>query len=122
VFIDMTFCDQAKLTAFMDRGQKAQAAVDKALDLFGEPLKPVAPTRGQPKGYAAIPGTGPKDETCGSCAHCYYTRSRGEKRFNKCDLVKATNGPGTDIRRKAAACWHWRSRPAAEEKTSTNKK
>lgn len=45
----------------------------------------------QPKGYADHPGTGPKGETCGSCAH---------------HCVKSM-GKGSDILVRAAACSKW---------------
>jgi hypothetical protein len=109
----MTFCDQAKVKVFIHRGQAAQKAVDATLDLFGEPQSAAAP-RKKKTGYAAIPGTGPKNETCGTCDHCYFTRSVSGKRFNKCDLVKETHGSGTDIRRKSQACWHFVKTAAKE--------
>lgn len=33
------------------------------------------------------------------------------KRYWKCGLVKATGGPGTDIRLKWAACSRWEAKP-----------
>jgi hypothetical protein len=66
---------------------------------------PTKKKRGQAKGNAAPIGSGPKGETCGTCAHC-YTREFS-KSYHKCDLVKASGGPGTDIRKKWAACARW---------------
>ena len=70
-------------------------AVENDRDLFGEPILSQAKKKGQPKGYAHPPGTGPAAETCGTCGHCYKFGN-----YFKCDLVKVTNGPGTDIRKK----------------------
>lgn len=57
--------------------------------------------------HAAPPGTGPAGETCGSCAH--YVRRRMGGIYRKCGLCRSqwTNGPGTDIRAKDAACSKW---------------
>lgn len=56
--------------------------------------------------YAALPGTGPSEETCGSCKHCHRSY---DGRFRKCDLVRRlwTHGPGTDIKARAPACNKW---------------
>jgi hypothetical protein len=58
----------------------------------------------QPRGYAYFPGTGPEGETCGSCQHI----SKG-RRWSKCKLRRHTwsNGRGTDILVRAAACKFW---------------
>ena len=47
------------------------------------------------KGYAAIPGTGPAGETCGSCAH--LVRKEMAKVYRKCGLMQAhwTGGAGS---------------------------
>lgn len=79
--------------------------------LFGwdQPMQP--PTKkktGQPKGNASPIGSGPAGETCGSCAKCY--RVEFSKVYWKCALVKPTCGPGTDIRRKWAACSQWQKK------------
>lgn len=81
-------------------------------DLFGNEdtsPEPVAnPTKKrhntQPKGYAAPPGTGPKDFTCADCAHLARRKLGGT--YIKCGLVAAkwTGGAGTDIKASAAAC------------------
>ena len=59
----------------------------------------------EPRGYAAPPGTGPVDHTCGSCK--FIIRAR---RFAKCDLRRRTwtCGRGTDILAKASACREWK--------------
>lgn len=82
-------------------------------DLFGieRALMPVErkslrkPT--QPKGYAAVPGTGPTNETCGSCAH--LERKRMAKTYLKCALMRShwTGGAGTDVRARSPACRNW---------------
>lgn len=62
----------------------------------------------RPKGlYAALPGTGPEGETCGSCRHLY--RREMAKTYLKCSLMqgKWTGGGGTDIKARAPACSKW---------------
>lgn len=73
--------------------------------LFGwdQPIQPHKPKRGQAKGSAAPIGSGPRGETCGTCKHA-YSRNGGRRNYWKCDLVKATGGPGSDIRLKWPAC------------------
>ena len=74
-----------------------------ATDLFGDPIR--EPIKGTvPAGYAALPGTGPAGETCGSCAHA----SR-RHRYAKCRLLRArwTHGIKTDIRLRTPACSRW---------------
>jgi|ERR1051325_2196584 hypothetical protein len=63
------------------------------------------PTR--PHGYAALPGTGPEGETCGSCAH--HCRIQFSKVYHKCGRVRHlwTGGPGTDILVRSPACNQW---------------
>lgn len=84
-------------------------------DLFGNPDPPVKTPlelkrerqrkASKPKGYAAPPGSGPPGETCGSCRHHYKRQSAGV--YHKCDLLKPTKGPGTDIRVRSPACSRW---------------
>ena len=62
----------------------------------------------QPKGNAAPIGSGPDGETCKTCKHAYF--HRGSKRYYKCDLVRATGGPATDIRLKWPACARWEAK------------
>jgi hypothetical protein len=61
----------------------------------------------KPSGHAAQPGTGPKGETCGSCAWLY--RKRLGKTYRKCGLMEQhwTGGYGTDVRAKDPACSKW---------------
>ena len=63
-----------------------------------------APT---PSGHAAPPGTGPANETCGSCAH--LVRKRMAKTYLKCGLMESvwTGGGKTDVRARDAACAKW---------------
>ena len=79
--------------------------------LFGwdQPLLPPAKRKsGQPKGNPSPIGSGPAGETCRSCAHA-YCRSFAKTSW-KCGLVKATGGPGSDIRLKWAACSQWQKK------------
>lgn len=82
-------------------------------DLFGEvpPSPPKVSSAGQAHGYAALPGTGPKGETCGSCAHLY--RKHMAKTYLKCELMAAkwTGGHGTDVLARSPACQRWQQVP-----------
>ena len=66
------------------------------------------PVRGkhyvQPRGYFYPPGTGPKNETCGTCKHCARF-----KKWAKCELNRArwTGGRGSDILARSPACKYW---------------
>ncbi len=59
-----------------------------------------------PTGFALAgadhPGQG---HTCGDCAHHYVRQFAG--RYHKCDLIRATGGPASDIRVRWPACEHW---------------
>lgn len=61
----------------------------------------------EPRGYAAIPGTGPSGETCGSCQH--IIRKRLGNAYRKCALMRSmwTGGAKTDIKAKSPACSRW---------------
>jgi hypothetical protein len=91
------------------------------LDLFGEPVTepwpvPAEVARGKrkkrkdpvPRGYARIPGTGPKGETCGTCNHA-ACKHLARKRIYKCvcNYPRWTNGRGSDIVLKSPACILW---------------
>ena len=67
--------------------------------------------RSKQHGHAAMPGSGPVGETCGSCAHLF--RNQQAKVYLKCDLMRAywTGGYGTDVRAGDAACRRWASAP-----------
>ena len=60
-----------------------------------------------PKGHAWTPGTGPADETCGSCTH--LSRITFAKTYLKCwrNRPAWTAGRASDIRSKDAACKFW---------------
>lgn len=60
----------------------------------------------EPKGYAALPGTGPEGKTCRDCQHKKTMSNTGAKSWIKCELMRAawTHGPGTDIRASSPAC------------------
>ena len=62
-------------------------------------------------GHAALPGTGPKGETCGSCAN--LSRKQMSKAYLKCALMSAcwTGGEYTDVRARDAACRLWAAKP-----------
>lgn len=78
-------------------------------DLFGELPNQAAPDRPvRNKGlYAALPGSGPAGETCGSCRH--LSGKRMSRRYYKCELTRArwTGGPGTDVKVRSPACAKW---------------
>lgn len=59
--------------------------------------------------HAALPGTGPVGETCGSCANLY--RKRMGNTYLKCALTRAqwTGGAGTDVKARDPACSKWES-------------
>lgn len=68
---------------------------------------PERPVRIKKQGlYAALPGTGPAGETCGSCEHCHRAWNG---RYRKCALLRNrwTGGPGTDIKARSPACAKW---------------
>lgn len=54
-----------------------------------------------------MPGTGPKGETCGTCAH--IRRLQFARSYLKCDLMRKywTGGAATDIRARTPACRRW---------------
>jgi ribosomal protein L37AE/L43A len=59
------------------------------------------------RGHAAVPGSGPAGETCGTCAHAVVREM--SKNYWKCGLSKArwTGGAGTDVRKRDPACEKW---------------
>jgi hypothetical protein len=75
------------------------------VDLFGNSPPPPKP-KNRVGGYAHQPGTGPEGETCRWCMH-RVLHTWHDRNYYKCDLVKPTHGPGTDIRLKSPACWEW---------------
>lgn len=89
-------------------------------DLFGNPCGPDfgaltdaerrrirRRTYAIPRGYADKPGSGPENETCGSCRH--HATRHFAKVYHKCKLNQAswTGGPKTDIRVRSPACSKW---------------
>jgi len=76
-------------------------------DLWKQPIGTYKRKGTQKKGHAGPPGSGPKGETCGTCAH--LARIQHAKSYLKCGLCQKnwTGGPGTDVRAKDAACWKW---------------
>lgn len=73
--------------------------------LFGGGRGPVVA-----RGYAALPGSGPEGETCGSCRH--HVENRRARAYHKCDLYPWTNGGATDIRLRSPACEKWEAKNA----------
>lgn len=63
--------------------------------------------RSEPAGYAALPGTGPAAETCGSCRHLVEIAM--SRSYWKCGLVRRfwTGGAKTDVRKRSPACRNW---------------
>lgn len=59
------------------------------------------------KGYAALPGSGPAGETCGSCGH--VVRRQMARTYLKCGLMRRgwTGGTASDVRKGAPACSRW---------------
>lgn len=82
-------------------------------DLFGTPLAP-ARKDGAPRkvGYAARPGTGPKNRRCSSCNHAQHVRSETRRSW-KCDVVchRWDDTVATDIKPGAPACSEWERKP-----------
>lgn len=82
------------------------------IDLFGNPILDsempthleVAKKRYICKGYASVPGSGPKGEHCSSCEFAVK-----RNRFWKCYLRRKTWSAciTTDIRLKSPACRYW---------------
>lgn len=81
------------------------------VSLFGWdlPMQPKGKRNDAARGNAAPIGSGPQGETCKTCIHAVCRTY--SKRYWKCDLVKATCGPGSDIRLKWAACSRWEPEP-----------
>jgi hypothetical protein len=68
------------------------------------------PPKPKQHGHAAVPGTGPAGETCGTCAN--LARKELSKTYFKCGLMQRywTGGLGTDVRVRDAACRRWQPR------------
>jgi hypothetical protein len=82
-------------------------------EIFARP--PLKRDRAHP--YA--PGTGPADQTCGTCAKCI--KRTFTKNYYKCRVMMKfwTAGPGTDIRLKDRACKSWEPRTDKVDPIST---
>jgi|GEM_PF-4721252 len=65
---------------------------------------------------AAPIGSGPEDETCGSCRH--YTRAelRSGRIVLKCGLMRSfwTHGAGSDVKARWPACRAWEAKEDGE--------
>ncbi len=92
--------------------------------LFGgvDPARPAAPAFRSAKanGYAAPPGTGPEDETCGSCGNCIVRELKAARgrRFYKCEVMLRswTNERSSDVLLNSPACKHFK--PGAPRSTT----
>ena len=60
----------------------------------------------QPRGYAFNPGTGPANETCGTCKFIGKVR-RWAKCYHDFARRKHTHGRGSDILVRSPACKYW---------------
>lgn len=90
-------------------------------DLFGEPIAAAtALPRVRKIGYAARPGTGPRNQRCNTCAHCIPVMQEG-RRGRKCELVAPlwTTTAETDVKHNAPACRLW-ERKSYEKTNSLN--
>lgn len=67
-------------------------------------------TNGRKHGHAAVPGTGPEGETCGSCA--FLERQKYANTYMKCRLMRVywTQSEATDVRARDPACRRWGKR------------
>lgn len=61
-----------------------------------------------PKGYVALPGSGPAGETCCSCKH--LVRRRMAKTYLKCGLMQRgwTRRAASDVQARYPACSRWK--------------
>lgn len=66
-------------------------------------------------GHAAIPGTGPKGETCGSCKN--RVAKLCSRTIFKCGLNRAkwTSGRKSDVLARDPACSKWEDRDAGKD-------
>jgi hypothetical protein len=93
--------------SFTDQAEVAS----RPRDLFGAAIAPAAKRKvKRANGYAAPVGSGPEGDTCGSCKHAWRKDTGTRKTFWKCALVRPTNGRGTDILKKSAACLRWEAK------------
>lgn len=76
----------------------------------------IPPRPAKPRGgYAAVPGTGPKNETCKTCRH--LVRKQMANTYLKCGLMRAywTGGAGTDVKANSPACARWEAQESNEK-------
>lgn len=92
--------------------EKAKTALAQLLDpnagaLSDAQRKLLKKRKLDPKGYAALPGSGPQGETCKTCQH--YTHRRFASTYRKCGLMRAhwTGGAGSDVKASSPACSRW---------------
>jgi hypothetical protein len=88
----------------MPSARKAKVKTKPEVDLFGDPPMPKLS-----KGYAAQPGSGPANETCGSCLHLVRWMPGDSNTYFKCGRIRWTCGEATDIRMKTPACEYWQT-------------
>ena len=93
-----------------DDAPAAQAPVPSQMSLMtlSDHVAKVAP---KVRGHAAMPGTGPKDQTCGSCGSM-MRKTSAAKTYTKCSRTQSkwTGGAATDVRLKDPACSKWTRR------------
>jgi hypothetical protein len=71
-----------------------------------------SPRRTRPdRAHPYAPGSGPKGQTCGTCAKCVCRQFR-HKRYYKCHVLMKTwtGGAATDIKLRDPACRSWEPR------------
>jgi hypothetical protein len=61
------------------------------------------------RGHAAMPGSGPQGETCGSCVHAVRTSHRPQKYTCGLRGSAAWMGANSEIERSDPACSKWAS-------------
>ena len=88
---------------FVDMPLPGQALMELPASVLNAPRAP----KQKQHGHAAIPGTGPAGETCGSCKNLH--RNQVASTYLKCWLMRSrwTGGYATDVRAKDAACKQW---------------
>lgn len=83
----------------------------RSFDLMELPASALKhPRRSKKHGHAAVPGTGPAGESCGSCNN--MVRKEMSKTYLKCGLMAAywTGGYGSEVRSHDRACRRWEAK------------